>query len=251
MVDIHSHILSGLDDGPKTLEETLAMLRIAADTGTTDIVATPHANTSFVFQPELIERKLEEVRAAQPPLRVHTGCDFHLTFDNIQDALETPTKYTINHKQYLLVEFSDLVIFQNSGDVFRRMLERGIRPVITHPERNGLLRQRLETMAGWVREGCFIQVTAQSLLGRFGRPAQRFVEELVSRGLAHFVASDAHDLNDRTPRMDAAFRRFEKKFGAVLARRLFVENPRAVIEGNPVEPEMPPPEKKWWIFSRP
>ena len=90
------------------------MLKMAAEFGTTDIVATPHADLQFKFQPELIEQQVQELTAAvggQP--HIHVGCDFHLTFDNIQDAVANPSKYTIGHKRYLMVEFSDFLIFQN------------------------------------------------------------------------------------------------------------------------------------------
>jgi protein-tyrosine phosphatase len=91
-------------------------------------------------------------------------------------------------------------------------------------------------------------VTGQSFLGRFGRQAQRFAEELVNHGIAHFVASDAHGTEDRTTRLDEAFRWFEKKFGRSLAEQVFIENPRAAIEGLPVAPQTALPVKKKWVF---
>src|SRR5919197_2522210 len=98
MIDIHSHILPELDDGPKTLEESVAMVKMAAAAGTTDIVATPHANPQFAFDPEAIERKISELATAcGNVLRIHCGCDLHLTLENIQDALQRPAKYAINH----------------------------------------------------------------------------------------------------------------------------------------------------------
>src|SRR5262249_60455385 len=103
MVDIHSHILPGLDDGSQSLEESVEMLKMAVAAGTTDIVATPHANSKFTFQPVLIAQKLAEVTAVVgESIRIYTGCDFHLQYANIHDALGHPTRYTINHKNYLL-----------------------------------------------------------------------------------------------------------------------------------------------------
>ncbi len=132
MVDIHSHILPGLDDGAQTLDESVAMLRLAADSGTTDIVATPHANHQFTFDPDLIGRKIAELEEAAGPLpRIHRGCDFHLTLENIQDALANPDKYAINHLNYILVEFSDLLIPRTTQDIFDRLLERR-----THADRH-------------------------------------------------------------------------------------------------------------------
>ena len=113
MIDIHSHILPGLDDGPESVDESVAMLRIAAEAGTTDIVATPHSNLDYSFDPEQISERIAELsEAAGPAPHIHRGCDFLLSYDNIQDALANPTRYTINHRGYLLVEFSDLLIFK-------------------------------------------------------------------------------------------------------------------------------------------
>jgi len=182
------------------------MLRLAQAAGTTDIVATPHANPEYQFDPDRISEEIERLaQAAGPAPRIHRGCDFHLAYDNVQDAIAHPSKYTINHGCYLLVEFSDLLILQNIGEVFDRLLEAGMVPVITHPERNWLLQQRGEQLRSWVERGCLLQVTAASLLGRFGRRAKRFSDLLLQAGLVHFIASDAHDPEDRTPDMRGAY----------------------------------------------
>lgn len=236
MIDIHAHILPGLDDGPRSLEESLAMLRVAADTGTTDIVATPHASLTFCYDAELAAARLVELQAAAGAVpRIHSGCDFHLTFDNIQDALSHPGKYTINQQGYLLVEFSDLMILKNIEEVFARFRLAGITPVITHPERNWLLQQRLDQLADWVESGCALQITAQSLFGRFGAQARAFARKLLDRNLVHFVASDAHDPEDRTPRLDEAWRWLERRYGARCAELLLIENPQAALRGASIQ----------------
>jgi len=154
LIDIHSHVLFGLDDGARTLEDSVAMVRMAAAHGTTDLVATPHANLMFKFDPGQIAERIAMLReAADGVLRLYTGCDFHLSFDNIQDAIEHPRKYTINQQRYLLVEFSELLIFSNTEDIFARLRDAGMTPIVTHPERNGLLRQRVENIAKWVDQG--------------------------------------------------------------------------------------------------
>jgi len=122
LVDIHSHVLYGLDDGARTLEDSLGMLRMAAESGTTDLVATPHANLNYKYEPLVIRERLREVEAGlNGALRLYTGCDFHLSYDNIQDAIVNPRKYTINQNRYLLVEFSELLIFRNTADIFGRL----------------------------------------------------------------------------------------------------------------------------------
>src|SRR5262249_29638841 len=136
LVDIHSHILPGLDDGAKTLEDSLAMLRLASESGTTDIVATPHANNEFRFDPELTGQKIDELQQAAGPVPcIHTGCDFHLMVENIQDAVAHPGKYSINHLNYLLVEFSDLLIPRTTQEIFDHLQGAGLIPIVTHPER--------------------------------------------------------------------------------------------------------------------
>ncbi|HXG31887.1 MAG TPA: CpsB/CapC family capsule biosynthesis tyrosine phosphatase [Bryobacteraceae bacterium] len=253
MIDIHAHILPGMDDGPQTLEESLAMLEMAEASGTTDIVATPHANLEYTFDPEAVERKMAELRrAASGRIRIHRGCDFHLTYDNVQDALAAPAKYTVNGKKFLLVELSELLIAKSTDEIFARMQGVGITPVITHPERNVLLHQRLAQIERWVAGGCLVQITAQSLLGKFGKAARDYSEELLRRGLVHFVASDAHDARRRPPRLDQAFELVARKFGPRRAERLFVLNPGAVIAGVPLELDQPEEfrPRKWYQFWR-
>lgn len=248
MVDIHAHILPGLDDGPREFRDSLAMLRLAASTGTTDIVATPHASLQFPYDPEAVRARLAELRAAVGDLvRIHEGCDLQLHYENIRQALDHPGRFSINGKGYLLVEFPDLLIARNMHEIFAQMREAGLTPVITHPERNWLLHQRLEDLEVWVSQGCALQITAQSLLGRFGREARDFAIELLSRNLVHFVASDAHDPEDRTPRLDQARRWVARRYGDEYARILFEENPRAALSGEAIRLPLPPPKRpRFW-----
>jgi len=249
MVDIHSHILPGLDDGSKSMEESVAMVKMAAADGTTAIVATPHASSQYSFQPEAIAQKVAELAAAVPEIRIYRGCDFHLNFDNIQDAIAHPRKYTINQTQYLLVEFPDMVTFTTTPQIFGELRRVGIIPIITHPERNYFLQEKHAEMARWVDGGeAYIQVTAQSFLGRFGGRARDSAHDLMKRGMVHFVASDAHDLTHRTTQLRESFDYVARKFGTSVAERLFEENPAAVVAGEQVPPTEPPPLKPWYKF---
>jgi protein-tyrosine phosphatase len=254
LIDIHSHVLYGLYDGAPTREDSIAMLRMAAEHGTTALVATPHANPAFRFEPERIAAQLEELREASgAEIELYSGCDFHLSYDNIQDAIDNPDKYTINHKNYLLVEFSDLLIFRNTLEIFARLRDAGMIPIVTHPERNGLLRQKREHIAEWVEAGTLVQVTAQSLTREFGGRAQAFCRELLERGLVHFAASDAHDCQRRPPRLDRARAWLAEEYGETLAETLCVRNPRAAVRGEPLEElaaEVAPRAKPWYWFWR-
>jgi protein-tyrosine phosphatase len=254
LIDIHSHVLFGIDDGARTIDDSLAMVRMAAEHGTTDLVATPHANLEFKFNPDVIAERIAQLReAAGGALRLYTGCDFHLSYDNIQDSIEHPRKYTINQQQYLLVEFSELLIFKNTEDIFARLRDAGMVPIVTHPERNGLLRQRIENIAKWVDQGARMQVTAQSLTGGFGRRAQEFSRELLDRRLVHVIASDGHDCERRPPVMDQARESLRKKYGDALAEALCVTNPRATLSGDDMDLPNADPEssvRKWYEFWR-
>ncbi|MBM3727582.1 MAG: exopolysaccharide biosynthesis protein [Acidobacteria bacterium] len=250
MVDIHSHILHGMDDGAKTFEDSLAMVLMAAENGTTDIVATPHCNHEFKFRPELISERIAALRqGAGDRIRIHRGCDFHLAFDSIEEAMTNPRKFSINHLGYLLVEFPDFQIFDNTSQIFDNLMLAGLKPIITHPERNTVLQQRLPSIREWVERGCYVQVTAQSLLGRFGQTARKFAEELLSQDLVHFLASDAHDLRHRPTRLDEARERARGGWGDDIAEALFETNPRATLTGAPLS--VAPPKKagrKWFKF---
>jgi protein-tyrosine phosphatase len=250
MIDIHSHILPGLDDGSPNLEESVAMVRMAAESGTTDMVASPHADIEYAFDPDVVESRIAELlEASEGVVRIHYGCDFHLYFDNVQDALENPTRYSINHKNYVLVELSELMAFKTAEDVLERMRSAGMAVIVTHPERNGLLQRHIDKLESWVAAGSYVQLTAQSLFGRFGKTARSFSEELLRRGLVHFVASDAHDTRLRPPRLDEAYAWIAREYGEATAERLLVTNPAAVLKGEPlpagkIEPVVR--RRRWW-----
>ncbi len=245
MIDIHSHFLYGMDDGAEAIEDSLAMLQMAAESGTTDIVATPHANSDYPFQPDLIRQRIAEIIAA-PGLkpRIHTGCDFHLSFENVQDALQNPARYLINRGPYLLVEFPNSSL-TGMGRSLAALLDLGLVPIMTHPERNPHLQRMGSEFQEWIQKGCLVQVTAQSLLGRFGKSAEQSAWEMVRRRMAHFIASDAHDTEHRPPCLNLAFDAVSTRIGAAEARVLAVDNPQAVISGDPIWANLPR-KKRWY-----
>lgn len=251
MIDIHSHILWGLDDGARSKEESVAMVKMAALAGTTDIVASPHSNTEYQFDPDVVHARIAELQAeVGPTIQIHYGCDFHMMMENIDDALANPEKYSIDHKGYLLVEFADFVIPKTTPEIFHRMLSRGLRPVVTHPERNPLLVRRLPELAEWVSMGCLLQITAASLTGRFGREAKSGSEAMMANGLVQIIASDAHDTKHRPPVLDFAKELIAKEYGETMALLLMVENPMAVLAGAPLPPGpmVVQKKKKWYQF---
>jgi protein-tyrosine phosphatase len=236
LVDIHSHILPGLDDGAKSMEESVAMVKMAAESGTTDIVATPHANDRYAYDPAAVRAGVGDLQAAcGGGIRIHWGCDFHMSYGNVQDALRYPAKYTIDGESYLLIEFSDMAIAPNTSAVLDQLLSVGIIPIVTHPERNPILQKKLSLLVDWVQRDCLVQVTAGSFLGRFGRAAARAAGELMERNLVHVVASDAHDLRHRTTALDGAYEYIVKHYSLQHAETLFLRNPWAVVLGESVD----------------
>ena len=252
MVDIHSHVLWELDDGSGSIEDSIAMLQAAHASGTTDIVATPHSNAEYTYQPDLVDEKIRELNArTSGKPKVHRGCDFHLSFDNIDHLLEQPSTYTINGKQYLLVECPDFHVGRHTETVLRQIVDAGIVPIVTHPERNPVLQHKTSRVEEWVELGCLVQVTALSVTGGFGRSAGAACTRLLDRGFVHVVASDAHDPQHRHACLDKARDLVRTKYGDDAAEILFTENPLNIIEGAPIAGgrmdflERP---KRWWQF---
>jgi protein-tyrosine phosphatase len=238
MIDIHHHLLFGLDDGADDIETSVAMARMAADDGITHIVCTPHANSRYAFDPAVNQEKLEQLRARlDGRITLGLGCDFHLSFENIEDAQKNPAKYTINQKKYLLVEFADFVIPQQISQVFYEFLVAGTQPIITHPERNLTIQKAPHRLDEWLHGGCLVQVTASSLTGRFGQTAMRFAHKLLDENKVHFLATDAHNLQSRPPLMQEAFDLVAKKYGTETAERLCITNPRAAFFGEEFPPQ--------------
>lgn len=242
MIDIHHHLLFGVDDGPKDLESSLALAEAAIADGITHIVCTPHANDTWEFNPERNRERLEAIRERiGDRLTFGLGCDFHLSYENIEAALQNPSPFSINQGSYLLVEFAEFMIPHNIGETFYEFTVRGVRPIITHPERNPILQKEQGRMAEWMRTGCLVQITAGSLEGRFGRRAQAMSWELLEKNWVHFIATDAHSISGRPPVLRSAWEAVAQRLGEATAERLCVSNPRAAFENQKLPPQ-PEPE---------
>jgi len=241
MIDIHSHPLWQVDDGAETFEDAVAMCQIAAEDGITHLVATPHCNYTYPFNPETNRQKIAELQSAVGEVpKLLLGCDFHLSYDNIQRLVETPLDFTINRSSYLLVEFPDQFVPEQLDRVFYDVQVAGLTPIITHPERNPVFARKSGLLHHWVTHGCLAQVTAQSYTGRFGAPALRLAEAWLEESLVHFLASDAHGTKFRRPVLSECYRKVAESMGEETAERLLKKNPEAVINDMPM-PLQPPP----------
>src|SRR5215471_8834171 len=254
MVDLHCHILSGMDDGAKSFEESVAMAEMAIADGITHVVATPHASPEFRFDYARVSRETEKLQSALGSrLKLATGCDFHLSPENIAALKKSPSLFCIHQKEYLLVELNEFAIPPGLDQTLYQIQLAGLRPIITHPERNGILRSQPERLEKWIRNGCYGQVTGGSLTGAFGSNVREKSVEWVGRGLVHFIASDAHNTTSRPHKLQPAYEAVEKEFGRAKAEALLVENPRAALEGRglPHVPEIagePRKRKRFLLF---
>ena len=235
MVDIHCHLLPATDDGSPDWETSEQMCAMAIQDGITAIVCTPHANDTYAYDRSRHMETLTELKKrVSDKLDLRLGCDFHLSFDNIESAVKDPDRFSIAGTDYLLVEFSDFAIPPAVLDALARFVAMGIIPIVTHPERNMILQRRPETVLKLARMGCAIQLTANSFTGRWGEGAKRGCEWLIERQAAHIVATDAHDLKSRPPVLSAAREVISRQYGAELAEALFTANPQAILYNEPL-----------------
>lgn len=256
MVDVHCHILPGLDDGPEKIDLSLEMAESAIADGITHVVATPHSSNQYRFDyPRVQALRAELQERVRGRLVLVTGCDFHLNPENLDALREDAPRFCINQRDYLLVEFNEYSIPPAMDQTLHEIQLSGMRPIITHPERNAILRLQTERLAKWVRLGCFLQVTAGSLTGTFGPGAQKDAWRWIAEGLVHFVASDAHNSRGRPLKLRPAFELVQEQLGDEKARGLFVENPLAALEGRelPHVPQLPddaniPRRKRFFFF---
>jgi protein-tyrosine phosphatase len=244
VIDIHSHVLPEVDDGPTSWEVSVAMCQMAAADGITHMVATPHCNERYHYDRDYLAgclRHLQEQVGTAPQLSL--GCDFHLSYDNLQKVMVDPERYTIGGSRYLLVELSDFSIPTQIGDCFLKLGDLGVTPVITHPERNAILRPTPQRVIEFVELGCAVQITANALTGFWGQRVQRVATWLLEHEAVHMIASDAHDVKYRTPILSAARDAAAEICDPEIAAALVEGNPRAVIEGKPL-PYSPKPALK-------
>jgi protein-tyrosine phosphatase len=259
MIDLHAHILSGLDDGPRTLEESIRMCWISYRDGVRTIVATTHTlNGLYINDRETILLKVQELNGAirklgvakpldseirnpqsEMPFRILPGADVRFCED-ILHQLDAGKLTTIGDgRHFLSIEFPYQGIPYRAEEVLFQLMTRGIVPIISHPERNLEIVERPKRYYEMIRMGCLGQVTAMSLTGRFGHGIRRVVGRFIKKQLVHIIASDAHSINGRPPVLSEALRAAEKIVAKDEARRMVRDYPQAILEGR--RPDVPEP----------
>lgn len=240
MIDLHCHILPGLDDGSPNTEESLAMAAMAARSGTEQIVCTPHcsaADDALAARCSRIRRRTERLNALlaqrQVPLQLHSGMELLCT-EELEEVLDRREILTLAGSRYLLIEFDFGVPAQAIGYAVRCVMRRELTPVLAHPERYTAVQRDPRCLTEWFAGGCVIQVNKGSILGRFGPQPARAADWILDRGLAHVVASDAHRSRIRTPRLDEVHEAVGERFSYEYADILLEHNPRCILQDLPL-----------------
>jgi protein-tyrosine phosphatase len=226
------------------------MCRAAAADGITHMVATPHANDKYHYDREHLQGLLAQLqqRIGDAP-KLSLGCDFHLSYDNIQDVLANPARYVIGETRYMLVELSNYSVPSQMMDCFLKLGDCGITAVITHPERNPILRESPQRVVEWAEQGCVIQVTGSSFTGFWGERTRRAAERLLEQQAVHVLATDAHSMEKRTPILSTARDAAAEICGEEIAEALVENNPAAIVSNQPL-PYFPRPVASSYRKSR-
>ncbi|MCM2983535.1 tyrosine protein phosphatase [Niallia circulans] len=237
MIDIHSHILPGIDDGAQTIEDSIKMAKTAVNEGITSIIATPHhKNNQFNNLKSSILTKVNELNTVLKqeniPLTVLPGQEVRIYGEVIEDYYKEEI-LTLNHTKYLFIEFPSSSVPRYAERLLYELQTEGIIPIIVHPERNKELQEKPDLLYQFVKGGALTQVTASSVAGYFGKNVKKFSEQLIEHNLTHFIASDAHNIHNRSFKVREALDMIEENFGMEYIN-LLIENAEFLIEDKNV-----------------
>ncbi len=239
MVDIHSHILPGLDDGPENLDVSIDMARMARDNGIKDIIATPH----YISYDTENDRSRVDGKAARLlralknkgiDINIHPGNEVYLDA-SVPELLDKGTIHTLAGSRYILVEFPMTEIPHCANKVLYDIFIRGLVPIIAHPERNIALIEKPEMLIDFLNRGCLAQVNSSSITGVFGRKVKETAMLFIKHNQVHFAATDAHSCRGRSPRLKEANEIVKEHFGQEKADILFCKNGINVLKDEAIE----------------
>lgn len=260
MIDMHSHILPGLDDGAADWEQSLAMARVAVADGITEMVCTPHwAPGKYENGRPVIRARFTafevQLAAERIPLVVHTGAELRVDH-SIPERLRACELLTLNDGgRYVLLELPDESLPANLDEFFWTLQMDGYSPILSHVERNPYLREHPRLLAAWVEKGILTQITAASLLEEFATEIRDFALFLLEHRLAHMLVTDSHSLRMRKPQLSGARAVVAERFGPEMATRMVLETPRHILRGEAVPIVDPLPltdrhrKKGFWFFK--
>lgn len=236
MADMHCHILPGVDDGARSLEETIKMLEIAEDEGITDIIATPHYkegrhNASIRTIMERIVQAQEEAEKNGISVCLYPGMEVFY-FDGLEDALERGSLLTLNGTDRILVEFSPLESFSYIRNAMDRITGTGFVPVIAHAERYECILKNWRCVEELKNFDVEVQVNASSITGALGRQTKKFVHNLLRGQMVDYIGTDAHDWKKRIPAMEKCLAELYRKYNASYINAITYENAMAIIEAQ-------------------
>ena len=229
MIDLHCHILPDIDDGPKTFAESVAMAKIAADDGIAAIVATPHLNEKL-YDPMEISRRVHWLnhllRTEKIPVSILAGADVSVVFKPAQVE-----GFTINDTEYILVEFPHTHLPKNAAEILSQFVTSGYKPIITHPERNPSITANPNLLLELVAVNRYVQVTAGSLTGDFGKDVQQCARRLLQAGVVDIIATDAHSTTYRKPLLSHGMKAAAEIVGTDAAQQMVFGVPAKIIAG--------------------
>ena len=247
MIDLHCHILPGLDDGANDMDHAIEMGRFAWDDGIKKIVATPHLFRENLSQADFatIRRKREELEKAFGENRILvellSGAEVHISHNLIDEIRQNRQELVINHSSYMFVEFPQDHVFFGVKDLFFDLMSEGIKPIIAHPERNTVFMKNPSLLYDLIRMGSLAQSNSGSFVGRYGSRAEENAFRLLKYGLIHFIASDGHGVRSIPPQLSDAVRIIGSIIGEKNALMMVQANPQAVLNDQEV-PYFPNPE---------
>lgn len=252
MIDIHNHILPGLDDGSQSLEESLEMARMAVSEGISTVIATPHHwKGPFVNCAAIVKDAVrffnESLKKHQIPLEIRCGQEIHV-YPRLIDDLYDNKLLTLAESPYLLIEFPSSRIPGRIEDMFHELAVLGLTPIIAHPERNREIAEHPDKLGELVARGALCQVTSHSITGRFGSGAQSAAMNLCRRNLVHFIASDAHNVTDRPFHLPQASEMVRKQLGGDYAD-YFQQNAQRLMNRQAIHTLQPVKKKGGKLFA--
>lgn len=251
MIDIHSHILPGIDDGAKNKEISRKLIELAKKTGTTDIIATPHTlSASSYDKPKwsMIEELVKE--AKQEGINIYTGAELEVNWDIQELIKKDSSEYCLANSRYLLAELPSQTMPNYVDEFFYELQMKDKTVIIAHPERHPILQKNPDILYKWVKKGILLQCNAGSFTGFFGSNVKNFAQSLLRHDLVHFIGSDAHNLQKRTTDIRPLREEIIKIIGEKKTKEIFEINPQYILEDkefNADEPKAFEREKKSFL----